>query len=315
MVTMVIHQTENPCPIGEQAARHKNLHKPKSLMETRLSQRWGSFRGRPLSSPSLSQGAAVRRLQRFARSRFTRTAAAFAGVPAARRKTKARIYTQGLNPYTRKMNTFLPRVHRRVTMLPEVMTISGTGATDAGRSTFNMTGVRPDATLYTNMSQSGTAAISDLQAFRDIFRYYRLEKIRVFFKTINSEFTDATQYPTLYTRYCYDANAALPGSADYFNELTNTNRHTFTNESPEFVTTIYPKIQTPKYALSGLTSDGFAYSPASPGWIDLTGTATGSQVDGADCQHYGLDWFITNIPAGQAINVSVEFTMAFKTQA
>lgn len=260
----------------------------------------------------MSRDAAARKLQQFARSRLTRAAAGFAGLPAAARRP--RMYRQALQPFTRKMNTFIPRVYRRVTMIPEADTIVGSGATYQGRSTFNLTGVRPDATLRTNMTATGTTAITDLGAYQTLFRYYRIAKIRVFFKVLYAEFTDAAQYPTLYTRYCYDANTALPASADYFDDLTNTNRHTFTNESPEFVTTIYPKIQTPKYAITGLTSDGFAYSPASPGWIDLQGSGAGSQVDGANCQHYGLDWFFTNIPTGQSLNVSVEFTLDFKTQ-
>lgn len=212
------------------------------------------------------------------------------------------------------MNTLIPRTYRRVTLISEAREISGGGGTDQGRSTFNMSGIRPDSTQYTNMSQSGTAAVTDLASLQALFRYYRIVKIRVFFRLTNTEFTDAVQFPVLYTRYCYDPNTPVPTTPQYFNELTNVNRHSFTNDSPEFVTTIYPKIMTPKYALTGLTSDGFAYSPASPGWIDFAGGPAGSQVEGADCQHFGLDWFITNVPTGQSLTVDVEFTVDYKTQ-
>lgn len=283
-------------------------------MESRISQRWGAFRGVPLSTPALSQGAAVRRLQRFARARVLPATGGAGGGARVAKKCRPPAFTQMMSPYTRKMNTFIPRIHRRVVMIPEATDFNGEGETVQGRSTFNLNGIRPDATIYTNMSSTGTAAIPDLESLQQLFRYYRIVKIRVFFRIVYSEFTDNVQYPTLYTRYCYDANTGLPMDANYFSELTNTNRHTFTNESPEFVTTIYPKIQSPKFALTGLSSDGFAYAPTNPGWIDLSGAPAGSAITGCQAQHYGLDWFCTNVPTGQVLRASVEFTIDYKTQ-
>lgn len=187
--------------------------------------------------------------------------------------------------------------------------ITGAGTTYGGVTTFNFSG-------NNQANFAASVAIGDLTSLQGLYRSFKMTKVVLTWRMRNSEFSDATQFPELYCRYNYDANAAAPSAVADYDGWENTKTHKFTNESPTFEYTIIPKVQKPLYAYTGaLTSFGFGLGVGGPvPWLDLADAAGTGVPAGVDVPWYGYSWYFSNIPSGQIMAVDIEFHFKCKDQ-
>lgn len=263
------------------------------------------------------------------KSTATRASAKYAGSAAAKskaygrgRKKSARrakrSLPQALTPFSYTLNKAPPgsNFYRRVVTMRNASSFTGTGSAVGMTSVFNLTGVVPSSSsgILANFNTSGAAAITELSHLQSLFAVYKISKVRVTFRQRNTEYADGIQWPEMMYRYNYDVNRILTsgGGAAQLDSSTNIQVHKFTNDSPFVTATVYPKIQAPMYAYTGLTADGYALGPVDSPWIDLS--AASAHGGGVDVPYWGLDVYFINIPTGQVIDCDVELTLDLKWQ-
>lgn len=271
----------------------------------RTSQRFSALR-----YPTMSQGAARAaragvKISRFMIARMKR---------GGRRRMKARYsgIPTALVPYQTLRNRLVARPHRFCKTIFNAYIVAGAGATVGGVTTFNLSGANA-------ANFAGGGAVSDLAFYQGLYRTFRINKIILTWRARFAEFTDTVQYPELYTRYNYDPNAVITGGGGVaqFDGWENTKTHKFTNESPTFEYTIYPKVQKPLYAYTGVaTSLGFGLGIGSgpQPWLDLGDVAGVGVPAGIDVPWWGYAYYFSNIPSGQSMACDIEFQFECKDQ-
>lgn len=250
---------------------------------------------------SLSKAVAAKRIGRFmkGRARTPRRASRYRGIPTA------------LVPYETIRNTNPQKSMRWAKTIFNNTIWTGAGATVAFNGYFNL-----DATSSANLA-SGNAC-PDLASLQGLFGMYKFEKIELTFRLRQLELSDTAQEPELYIRYNYDPNLDLTagGGVAQINGWENVKTHKFTNQSPIFQYTLYPKVMVPAYSYTGVASSlGWGLSQHKPMWLDLSDQSGGGAGGGGGAtgvQHYGVSGYFGNIPTGQSI--SLDITFHFKTK-
>lgn len=263
------------------------------------------------------KSTATRSLDRYAGSRAAKSKAYGRGRKKSARRAK-RSLPQALTPFHYTLNKANPAAnfYSRVITMRNANYFVGGGTAYGATSVFNLSGVIPKTGIQANMTNtpSSTSAITELTHLQSLFSVYKIRKVKVTFRARSTEFTDATQWPEMMYRYNYDVNRMIStgGGPQQLDSSTNIQVHKFTNESPLVTATVYPKIQAPTYAYTGVTADGYALGPTESPWIDLS--AASAHGGGADVPYWGLDYYFLQIPSGQTIDVDVELTIDFKWQ-
>lgn len=156
-------------------------------------------------------------------------------------------------------------------------------------------GVPVAAALQWNVSQ-----FPDIGNLGSVFGQYKCKKLIYTFKLLNLEMTDNAVIPEIFIRYNDDPDLAAPNSAS-INNLRNVKRHFFNGNDLEISYTVYPKI-----IMAGqiYNTTGFTAVPRKAGWQDVDKTVG----------HYGLQYYIPNLPTGMSIEVALTAEVAFKEQ-
>ena len=240
----------------------------------------------------------------------------FGAFRKTRRGKARRSLPQPLRPYDYALNVAPPRsnFYRRVVTIRDAQSIAGGGAAYGATSVFSLTGAIPASGYVSNMNNNGTTGITELASLQNLFALYKITKVVVTFRSKLTEFSDATQALELMYRYNYDANRQVNsgGGSAQFDSSTNVKVHRFSNESPFVTATIYPKIQAPTYAYTGVTADGYALGAVDSPWIDLS--TDSEHGGGASVPYYGLDFYFPYMAVGTQVGIDVELTIDFKYQ-
>lgn len=284
------------------------------MSQSTLRSRWIAARGgRPLPpTPAASQlaGSTNRRYYTMRARSYARSAKRSAMKRMLKTYGPGPRYDYTLNPKNKSTDTY-----RRVITIKNANQIGGSGTTYGFTTVYSLTGALPNASVFSNCNNSGTAGISELVALQQLFTYYKIEKAVVTLTMKLTEFSDAVEPPNVLVRYNYDPNRYITvgGGTSQLDSSTDVKVHRFTNESMVFQYTTYPKVLTPQYLYSGVTADGYAYGvkEGTQPWVDLSSTGSGA---GAAVPYWGTDFVFGNIPSGQTIQCDIELHCAFKWQ-
>ena len=165
-----------------------------------------------------------------------------------------------------------------------------------------------------NTAQSSVNAflcqnMPDIGNIQLLYNRYRINKIHLTYRLKDNGNGDALNFntvtmPTMWIRYNYDSNdltSATPTATvkNRLQELNNVKSFTFTPEKTQFVYTINPRTISPVYLSSILT--GYKLNPKQ--YIDIAYT---------NVPHYGVAWYIDQLPSGLMLEVDTTFDVSFQ---
>lgn len=145
-------------------------------------------------------------------------------------------------------------------------------------------------------------------ALASMYRRYRIDSIKFRFRLNNVELTDNAELPTMYVRYNYNPDQTLGVmTEDYFlrqqNVIAKQFHHNTINGSV-FTYTVKPAVMVGTQLYN---STNFVPSPVFNRWCDFDPALTTDEIN-----HYGLQYFITNLPTGIKINLDAEVSYSCK---
>lgn len=147
--------------------------------------------------------------------------------------------------------------------------------------------------------------VPDSTNYRNVYRQYKIVKIKNIFRLDNVELTDNAIVPRMFARYNYDYTPAVPTIAN-MQEFNNLRVMMFSNTDRVHTVTVYPRLMDIAY-VSGTATLGssliYGTEVIKPKWMNVDDFAT---------PHYGLSYYIDNLPTGMNILHEVEFTVLFK---
>lgn len=182
------------------------------------------------------------------------------------------------------INTIKPRIYKFEDTF-QYNDIVGTGASIASADLWQISNIA----RY-------TALIS-------MFRQYRINFVKYRFRLENLELTDNANVPLLYVKYNYDPNI-LAGviTENYMLRQSNVVLKTFIAQGGAsdllLEYTVKPAVMS---AYKLFNSTNYVPNPAFNRWCDFDPSGTVDEVE-----HYGIQYYITNLPSGLRINVDVQ---------
>lgn len=138
----------------------------------------------------------------------------------------------------------------------------------------------------------------EIGSFSTLFNQYKCTKLVYTFtlKTISN--IDDELIPEIYVRFNDDVDL-VSTSITQMMQQRGTLRHQFTGTDLQVSYTVYPKIMM---AAQIYQSTSLQAVPRKAGWQDIDKTIA----------HYGLQYYIPSLPAGQKIEVNLTASVAFK---
>lgn len=152
-----------------------------------------------------------------------------------------------------------------------------------------------------------TFQISQLARYNSLvsmFRQYRITNLKLRWRLQNIDTTDGNQLPTIYMRYNYDpelVTAVL--SENYFLRQQNVICKQFHHNTITGSLLTYNIKPAVMRASQLYNSTSFVPVPTFNTWQDMDPAGTVDEVN-----HYGLQYFITNLPAGTNLNLDCEMS-------
>lgn len=135
-----------------------------------------------------------------------------------------------------------------------------------------------------------------------MFRQYKINSLKYRFRCRYLETTDGNFIPTMYIKYNYDPDLLVGALNEaYFLRQSNTVVKQFmTNDNSDSLLeyTVKPAVMGAKQ-LWGTTA--YVPSPMFNQWVDFDPSGTLAEV-----AHYGVQYFINNVPIGQTIEVQIQ---------
>lgn len=148
--------------------------------------------------------------------------------------------------------------------------------------------------------QWSIAQFPDIGNYSLVFNQYRCYKLKYHFRLQNQEMTDNAIIPFIYIRYNDDPDLTTPSESTLLN-MRNVMKHTFTPGDLTCTYVVYPKKMMASQIYG---STGFTASPRKATWEDVDKSVG----------HYGLQYYIPNLPSGMTIEVTLEATVGFREQ-
>jgi len=149
----------------------------------------------------------------------------------------------------------------------------------------------------------------DIGNIQLLFNRYKINKITLTYRLKDTGNGDALNFntvmmPTMWIRYNYDSNdftTATPTATvgSKILELNNVKSFTFTPEKTQFQYVVHPRTISPVYLSSILT--GYKLNPKQ--YIDVAYT---------NVPHYGIVWYIDQLPTGLQLEVDTTFDVSFQ---
>lgn len=165
---------------------------------------------------------------------------------------------------------------------------------------------------YNNIVGAGAsiAAVNTFQmsllprynALITMFKKYRVINLKWRFRLRTIELTDQAEHPNILLRYNYDPDLLSSSiNENFMLRQTNVIQKQFIHNTPQGCNLEYstkPAIMGARYAPTGV----YKPSPIFNQWCDFT-TAVPTEID-----HYGIQYWISNLPTGQTIDVDLQIT-------
>lgn len=133
-----------------------------------------------------------------------------------------------------------------------------------------------------------------------MFRKYRIIALKWRFRLRTIELTDQAEHPTMYIRYNYDPDLTTTSIGENFMlRQSNMICKQFIHNTPEGCNleyTIRPAVMGDRKNIAGV----YKPSPLFKQWLDFTGIVNG------EIMHYGLQYFVTNLPTGQTLDQDLQ---------
>lgn len=199
--------------------------------------------------------------------------------------------TKGVAGGTRNfnvLNTVKPQVYLFKDTL-QFNNIVGTGAAVVGVNNFDI------------------SQLPRYNALRTMFKRYKIVNAKWRFRLRTIELTDQAEHPNILLRYNYDPDLVVGSiSENYMLRQSNVIQKQFIHNTPEGCNLEYsikPAVMGARKVISG--SD-FKPNPLFNQWLDF------NEITNGEIQHYGIQYWLSTLPAGQTIDLDLQVTYCCK---
>jgi len=176
------------------------------------------------------------------------------------------------------------------------------------KDTFQMNDIVGTGSGVVGLNTFQIKQIARYTALTSMFRRYRIDKIVFRFRLDNVELTDNAKIPTMYLRYNYDPDLVLGAlSEDVMLRQQNVVAKQFHHNTINGSTLTYAIKPAVLIGTQLFNSTNFVPSPVFNRWCDFDPAGTVDEIN-----HYGLQYVITNLPAGININADCEIQYTCK---
>jgi len=164
--------------------------------------------------------------------------------------------------------------------------------------------------LVANMPNVPYNGVTEFASFVQVFDQYKINKIKLHIKAIDTDNSLALKSPTIYMRYNYDYNnstainyiaAGTAPQNSYIKtvmDMTDVKAHQFTPEHPVIDYTIFPRVQKTQGYVGGAISQQIAKMP----WTDVN----------APVAVLGFILVGDGLYTGQTLTVDLEYDISFR---
>lgn len=155
------------------------------------------------------------------------------------------------------------------------------------------------------VTQLGGALASSMPDWTSIINLYNRYKMLKVTYTFHCQPTSSTgslfsqDLPKMFVRYNYDSNLGVANIPIKMQEIPNVKQFQFTPDKTTFSYTYFPRCTEPVYL--SLVSSG--YKLAKQQYID---------VQYGTIPHYGIMWYVDNIPLNVSISYDITWETSFK---
>lgn len=176
------------------------------------------------------------------------------------------------------------------------------------KDTFQMNDVSGTGVSVVGLNTFQIKQVARYTALVSMFRRYRIDAIKIRVTLNNVELTDNAILPRLYLKYNYDPDLVLGNiSEDYFLRQHNVvckQLHHNTINGSVLTYTLKPAVLIGTQLFNSTT---FVPSPVFNRWCDFDPSGTLDEIN-----HYGFQYFFTNVPSGIGINLDCEMQYSCK---
>lgn len=170
------------------------------------------------------------------------------------------------------------------------------------KDTINFTDISGTGTQMTGLHQFDIGLTPRYTALKAMYRQYRIDMIKIRWRLRTNELTDNSIQPHVLMRYNYDPNVVIGDvTENYLLRQSNVCSKMFIHNTPngsQLQYTFKPAIVT---AYRVVNNTNFLGAPIFNKWCDFQETGT------SEFAHFGLYYFINNLPVGQIIDFDMEF--------
>lgn len=170
------------------------------------------------------------------------------------------------------------------------------------KDTINYNDIVGTGSSVVGVNQFDIGMVGRYNALIVMFKRYRITLAKVRFRLRTIELTDQAQHPMMLLRFNYDPDLTV-GSVSENSMLRQMNviQKQFIHNTPEGATleyTIKPAVMGTRYQFNSSTL--VKPTPLFNQWCDFT------TISNAEIGHYGLQYFISNLPTGQVIDMDLQ---------